>query len=87
MALRLAAHNFDLSPTKFAWAKMKRFITYSNIGVKFSLHRVRRLTHEEIQRVTNWHLRTTEEIYYTKNGIFSEMIDKRGFKLKEVNRI
>jgi hypothetical protein len=42
---------FDLSPTEFAWAKTKHFITCSNMGVKFCLNRVRRLTHEEI---TEW---------------------------------
>jgi hypothetical protein len=48
VALRLAAQNFDLSPTEFSWAKTKPFITYSNMGVKFSLNRVHRSNHEEI---------------------------------------
>ena len=51
------------------------------------LNRVRSLTHEEINWVTNWQMRTTEETYYKKNGAVPDIIDKRGFKLKEVNRI
>jgi hypothetical protein len=54
------------------------------MGVKFSLNRVRRLTREEIHWVTNWHMRTTEETYCKKKGVVSDIIDKRGFKLKEV---
>ena len=64
------------------WATRPR-ITYSNMGVKFSLNRVRRLTHEEIHWVTDWHMRTNEETYYNKNGVVSDIIDKRGFKLKK----
>jgi hypothetical protein len=57
------------------------------MGVKFSLNRLRRLTHEEIHWVTNWHMGTTEESYYKENGVVSDIRDKRGFKLKEANRI
>jgi hypothetical protein len=32
-------------------------------------------------------MRTVEEIYCKKNGVVSDIVDKRGFKLKEVNRI
>jgi len=32
-------------------------------------------------------MRTTGETCYKKNGVVSDIIDKRGFKLKEVNGI
>lgn len=89
VAFRLPPYKCDFSPTELVLAAVECFITDNNVGVEFSLNQLRDLTDVRVSSVTkhDWkhychHVKTTEDAYYKKECMISEVIDRIVIKSK-----